>query len=579
MATVHVGRKKGASGFSRLVAIKRAHAFIAGDPAQRHAIVEEARLASKLHHPNVVAVQDVEELDRELLLVMDYVEGASLSELLTAASAANRRVPPRAVIRVVLDVCAGLHAAHSLLDDLGGPLALVHRDVSPQNVLVGLDGVARLTDFGIAKPVDRSASSNTLSGVLKGKMAYMAPEYVQGARPDARADIFAVGAVLWESLAHDRLFRGANEIETLQRVIELDPPRLCGRVAGVTAEIEGVVRRALEKDPARRFASVDELAHALERAARAVDLEGRGAEVAAEVREYVGPKLERRRGELRRLLSADGSPPGPGRAELTRGVDEQVAPSPREPEGEVSPVSERTVPDPPREVPTDLRVTTPMKPVGTDSTAATVVARPDAATATLAGPALSHDDEPPTLLRAPSPELVEVASEEQREAFAAEGTGRSAHWAASIARPPKQSSTLAWVTSALVVAALASVAIYLGLVAPRPERTGATEPERPPTRVDPAAARTPTEPAAPTVSSVAEVAPAGASAAILTSPSASGEGGGPTFPLPSARRPGPVEAALSAPPRATAGAGPSVRAPSPKPSATSAYEPNPYRRP
>ena len=165
----------------------------------------------------------------------------------------------------------------------------MHRDVSPQNVLVGLDGVARLTDFGIAKPVDRSASSNTLSGVLKGKMAYMAPEYVQGARPDARADIFAVGAVLWESLAHDRLFRGANEIETLQRVIELDPPRLCGRVAGVTAEIEGVVRRALEKDPARRFASVDELAHALERAARAVDLEGRGAEVAAAVITRVSP--------------------------------------------------------------------------------------------------------------------------------------------------------------------------------------------------------------------------------------------------------------------------------------------------
>src|SRR5262245_40221506 len=137
MAMVYVGRLRGAAGFWRLCAIKRAHPHLVEDPELRRSLIAEARLASRIQHPNVVPISDVEELEGELLLVMDYVEGAALSELIRHASDAGRRLPPRVVVRVVLDACAGLAAAHDLKDENGTPLGLVHRDVSPQNVLVG----------------------------------------------------------------------------------------------------------------------------------------------------------------------------------------------------------------------------------------------------------------------------------------------------------------------------------------------------------------------------------------------------------------------------------------------------------
>src|ERR1700722_15465734 len=150
MATVYVGRLRGSAGFSRTVAIKRAHPHLLEDPAYKAMLVDEAHLASRLHHPNVVAVLDVEELGGELSLVMDYVEGAALSDLTDRGRAQDRRLPARIAVRVALDACAGLHPAHELCDEDGKPLRLVHRDVSPHNILVGLAGMARLSDFGIA---------------------------------------------------------------------------------------------------------------------------------------------------------------------------------------------------------------------------------------------------------------------------------------------------------------------------------------------------------------------------------------------------------------------------------------------
>ena len=225
MATVYVGRLNTVIGTSRLVAIKRAHAHLLEDPAFSKMLIAEARLASRIHHPNVVAVQNVEELEGELLLVMDYVEGASLADLW---SYEDVPLPARVAVRAVLDACAGLQAAHELTDDDGKLLGIVHRDVSPHNILLGVDGIARLTDFGIAKSSGGhtgSASQHTTTGALKGKVAYMAPEYVESGSLDARSDVFALGIVLWEALTRERLFRGGNEVESLRLILATKVPR------------------------------------------------------------------------------------------------------------------------------------------------------------------------------------------------------------------------------------------------------------------------------------------------------------------------------------------------------------------
>src|SRR6185369_5865550 len=201
----------------RTVAIKRAHAHLIENPSFKQMLIDEARLASRLHHPNVVAVLDVEELAGELRLVMDYVEGAALSDLIGRGQEAERRLPSRIAVRIALDACAGLHAAHELCDEDNKPLGLVHRDVSPHNILVGVDGVARLSDFGIAKQAEGGVSTTT--GALKGKLGYMAPEYVEEGKLDARSDVFAMGVVAWEALANQKLFRGTNEVDTLKRIV------------------------------------------------------------------------------------------------------------------------------------------------------------------------------------------------------------------------------------------------------------------------------------------------------------------------------------------------------------------------
>jgi serine/threonine-protein kinase len=302
MSTVYVGRLRAAAGVSRLVAIKRAHEHVVEDLAARSMLAAEARLAAKIHHPNVAAVQDVEQLDDELLLVMDYVEGASFEKLILAADERGERVEPACVVRVVLDVCQGLQAAHELHDERGAPLRLVHRDVSPHNVLVGVDGVARIGDFGVAKSIDESRATHT--GTLKGKIAYMAPEYLDGGSVDARVDVFGVGVVLWEALAGRRLFQGNTMVETLRNVLELEPEPLRAIAPDLPPAIDEVVHTALSKDPSRRWRSSQALAEALESAARPASLVATASVVARAVHTLVGAELVARRLSLKERLDA-----------------------------------------------------------------------------------------------------------------------------------------------------------------------------------------------------------------------------------------------------------------------------------
>ncbi|MBK8257457.1 MAG: serine/threonine protein kinase [Polyangiaceae bacterium] len=303
MASVYVGRIRGAGGFWRLVAIKKAHAHLLEDPSFRRMLVEEARLASRIHHPNVVAVLDVEQAEDSLLLVMDYIEGASLADVM----ATKEPLPARLGVRIALDACAGLHAAHTLTDPSGKPLQIVHRDVSPQNLLVGVDGVSRVTDFGIAKSTQHA--STTTTGALKGKLAYMAPEYVDGKAPDQRSDVFGLGVVIWEALANRRLFRGENEVDTLKRIVNADAPLLSSVAPHIGTHLDPVLSAALAKDPGERFATAKALGTALEIAAGRANLVGSAEEVGAFIQKLFTTPLSERRRFIQEHVASDVGPP------------------------------------------------------------------------------------------------------------------------------------------------------------------------------------------------------------------------------------------------------------------------------
>jgi len=262
MATVHLGKLLGPLGFTRTVAIKRLHENLARNPAFVAMLIDEARLASRIDHPNVVATLDVVTEGDEVFVVMDYVKGASLASILDAARERGERIPAGIAVSLVVDVLHGLHAAHEARSERGEPLRIVHRDVSPHNVLVGVDGAARVADFGVAKAIGRVQA--TRDGQIKGKLSYMAPEQALGRALDARADVFAAGIVLWEALTGRHLFARDAEAQTMAAVLgdPIDPPS--AYAPGLAPALDEAVTRALARDPDARFASARDLAIALE---------------------------------------------------------------------------------------------------------------------------------------------------------------------------------------------------------------------------------------------------------------------------------------------------------------------------
>jgi eukaryotic-like serine/threonine-protein kinase len=259
MGAVHLGRLRGPAGFGRLVAIKRLHAHLAKEPEFVAMLLDEARIASRIHHPNVVQIIDVLAENR-LTLVLEYVHGPAL-----VAVARQRPIEPGIAVAIAIGMLSGLHAAHETCGEDGRSLGIVHRDVSPQNVLVGVDGTARILDFGVAKAAGRIQTTH--DGQLKGKLAYMAPEQLHAEEEvDRRADIWAASVVLWEMLTGRRLFGEANDASIIGRVLEapIEPP---GRVVPHPwPALDAAVCRGLARDPAARFATAKEMARALEAA-------------------------------------------------------------------------------------------------------------------------------------------------------------------------------------------------------------------------------------------------------------------------------------------------------------------------
>jgi serine/threonine-protein kinase len=263
MATVHLGRLLGPVGFARTVAIKRLHQQYARDPEFVSMFLDEARLAARIRHPHVVPTLDVVALSGELFLVMDYVHGVTLSRLMRAVTGAGQRIPLEVATSIMVGALHGLHAAHEARSERGLPLGIVHRDVSPQNIIVGSDGLARVLDFGVAKASWRIQT--TRDGQLKGKLAYMAPEQVNGGEVGPSTDVYSAAIVFWETLTNKRLFNRADSAAVLARFTKQEsvpPPSL--HHDGLPAGLDQIVLKALETDPSLRFSSAQEMADALE---------------------------------------------------------------------------------------------------------------------------------------------------------------------------------------------------------------------------------------------------------------------------------------------------------------------------
>ena len=255
MATVYLGRAIGTAGFERLVAVKVIHPHLASEPEFVEMFLDEARIAAKIHHPHVVEIIDLGQDDELFFMVMEYVEGENLAALLREVRKRKEPFPLSAALQIVSDVCGGLVAAHNLQDHDGTRLELVHRDVSPHNFLISMDGRVRVVDFGIMKAAGKR--STTLTGQLRGKVPYMSPEQAKGKDVDHRTDLFAVGAVLWEMLAGERLFVGQTESETLAKVLACEIPDLFELRDDLPAELRPVLDKALAPDPDDRYETAE----------------------------------------------------------------------------------------------------------------------------------------------------------------------------------------------------------------------------------------------------------------------------------------------------------------------------------
>lgn len=266
MASIHIGRLLGPVGFSRTVAIKRLHPQFARDPEFVTMFLDEARLAARIRHPNVAPTLDVVATQGELFLVMEYIQGESLAQLIRIVQASGGFIPQEIVRAIMSGVLHGLHAAHEAKNERGEPLGIVHRDVSPQNILVGTDGIARLLDFGIAKAAGRCHV--TRDRHVKGKLSYMAPEQIENIGVDRRVDVYASAVVLWELLTGQRLFDADSDSSKLVQVLTSVVTRPSAIVPGISANLDRLVLRGMNRNPKFRFETARELAMALEASGR-----------------------------------------------------------------------------------------------------------------------------------------------------------------------------------------------------------------------------------------------------------------------------------------------------------------------
>ena len=262
MASVWRGLTHGAAGFTRDVAIKRVHPELAADEEHARMFVEEARVVSDLQHPNIVSVHDFDQDDRgNYFLVMEWVDGIDLARWVRAHVEAKEATPWRYVAAIGIEVLRGLSAAHERVDSRGRKAPVIHRDVTPTNILLGRNGVVKLTDFGLARAMDRK--SLTQAGVVKGKVSYMNPETLSGEPSTIRSDLYSLGTVLWEALTGGRLFEAPTDLEVAHQIVESNVPPLDRIRPGLPPALVEIVHCALAKEPNERFQTAREMQRAL----------------------------------------------------------------------------------------------------------------------------------------------------------------------------------------------------------------------------------------------------------------------------------------------------------------------------
>lgn len=325
MADAMLAMLHGDLGFQKLVVLKRMHATLGGDQHFVRMFVDEARLAARLAHPNVVSTTEVGEVDGQYFIAMEYLEGLSLDRVVRAFLQRHETAPLGFLVRVLCDALEGLHYAHELADFDGRPLAVVHRDVTPSNLFVTYDGLAKVLDFGIAKAATHDEATRT--GMLKGKLSYMSPEQFYPDPIDRRSDLWSMGVLIWEMTTGRRLFKGPNDAATFHNIVQMPVPAMKTYRAEVPDTLDAVVFRALSRERTERFDTAESMRQALE----TVLIEHLGnttrAEVAALMRSRFGDIAEQNRATIRAFVSPDTSnlQPAP-KAQLGLGADGALRP-------------------------------------------------------------------------------------------------------------------------------------------------------------------------------------------------------------------------------------------------------------
>jgi serine/threonine-protein kinase len=342
MATVHLGRLMGPVGFARTVAIKRLHPQFAKDPEFVSMFLDEARLAARIQHPNVCQTLDVVATHGELFLVMELLQGETLSRLVRATARNDERIPPNVVVSIIGGALYGLHAAHEAKTERGEALGIVHRDISPQNILVNRDGVTKVLDFGVAKAAGRFHT--TREGNVKGKLPYMSPEQLRNQHVDRQTDIYAASVCLWEALTGRKLFKGDNEGAVLEQVLfgVIEPPSTLAE--NISPALDALVMRGLERDKTKRFATAKEMAVALERTLHPA----LPTDVGEWVERIAGESLSQRAERVAEIESVTGEQPAltqimSGLEASNQDASQGSGPLPSNPEGISSQVSSISV--------------------------------------------------------------------------------------------------------------------------------------------------------------------------------------------------------------------------------------------
>lgn len=306
MASVWAARLQGTRGFKKIVAVKTMLPDVSDDPEFESMFLDEARVAARIRHPNVVEIHDLGEENDVLYIVMEWVDGETLTTLMKAAKPKGG-IPLPIMLRVASQICAGLHAAHELRDDNDVMLDLVHRDVSPGNVLVSSTGFVKVADFGIAKSKGRLHETRA-SGVLKGKAPYLSPEQLRGLQPDRRSDLFALGTVLYVMASGLHPFRGASEAKTMENIALMRPVPLREINPSIHAEFEKIIFKALEKDRNNRYTTAAEMQRAIDHLASSIGQPTTDEDVGAFVQNTIGDLIRERAKALRNAITAVDGP-------------------------------------------------------------------------------------------------------------------------------------------------------------------------------------------------------------------------------------------------------------------------------